>query len=150
MFTVCLYFSFCVRTWDALSCWCCSLPPSPSCHHLSLVSSDNLINLFFFFHPALILDQSFSLNCSFKPPCKRPTPPSNPPPSSLAFVSLPFHLSPALLLLRPPPSPYLLRSLSLPRRAGRVICKCADSCSPSPGFDSAVDVINSSANCDSS
>lgn len=39
---------------------------------------------------------------------------------------------------------------SLPLRVGCVICKCADSCSRSPSFDSAVGVINGSANCDSS
>lgn len=39
---------------------------------------------------------------------------------------------------------------SLPLHVGCVICKCADSCSRSPSFDSAVAVINGSANCDSS
>lgn len=39
---------------------------------------------------------------------------------------------------------------SLPLCVGCVICKCTDSCSRSPSFDSAVDVINGSANCDSS
>ncbi|KAM7419142.1 hypothetical protein PAMA_016320 [Pampus argenteus] len=36
------------------------------------------------------------------------------------------------------------------QRSGCVICKCADSCSRSPSFDSAVGVINGSVNCDSS
>lgn len=39
---------------------------------------------------------------------------------------------------------------SSPLHVGCVICKCTDSCSRSPSFDSAVGVINGSANCDSS
>lgn len=64
-------------------------------------------------------------------------------------ISVWLFLFPFLFLL--PSSIYISYMLpSLPLHVGCVICKCADSCSPSPSFDSAVDVINSSANCDSS
>lgn len=141
-----IYFSLCARTWDGHNCWCWSCSPPPSTHHHDSVAVARLLRhpsntVSLFLTPPRFLTQVSLWIAPLSP---------SPPPSSCAFVSLPFHLSPTLLLLRPPPSPYLLRSPSLPRRAGRVICKCADSCSPSPGFDSAVDVINSSANCDSS
>lgn len=59
-----------------------------------------------------------------------------------SVTSLPFLLSLSLSLS--------FMSSSLPLHVGCVICKCADSCSRSLTFDSAVGVINSSANCDSS
>lgn len=70
-----------------------------------------------------------------------------PPSVFFSPYQFPLYLPPSLSTFR------LSRSFvppSLPLHVGCVICKCADSCSRSPSFDSAVGVINGSANCDSS
>lgn len=92
-------------------------------------------------------------------------PPTTPPPALLylAFSNFLFDSPLTFLFFISIPLPSLHLSLlspfslslsfmpsSLPLHVGCVICKCSDSCSRSPSFDSAVGVINGSVNCDSS